>query len=232
MSGIILAHSHNNGPTVKTPTIESCHYLTFQVQKGICIQTMICTRQYESHGYIKISISTNRSITVHDSGVGLLIFQLNSQSNYIPPFHTPEAQIGLNDIWLGPCHFVSHLQSQDRVRTLEFFGAHTQNGQPEDFEEKTLPLNVFVLGMCPTKYFHLCNHCLLQERSLGPFMIIALTQPSSVTSVDMSIPTSLLHVTKENFNIITTFNALLLRSLHSIVTSSQVTLHGMTQGRE
>ena len=49
---------------------------------------------------------------VHDSGKGLLMFELNSQSYYTPPFYAPVAVC-----WLAGT--VSHIQSQDCVQTLE-----------------------------------------------------------------------------------------------------------------
>src|SRR4029434_8386000 len=44
----------------------------------------------------------------------LLIFELNSQFNFTPPFCTPVAPLGLFMAWSKPL-FVSHLQSQDCV---------------------------------------------------------------------------------------------------------------------
>ena len=49
---------------------------------------------------------------VSDSGERLSILELNNQSNYTPPFH-------------ATMHYVSHVQHQDCVQTLEYFWAQT-----------------------------------------------------------------------------------------------------------
>ena len=66
--------------------------------------------------------------TVHDSGVKLLIFELNRQSYYTPPFHAPEAAWCLSAVWVGLLYDlvqttlpVSHLQSQNFVWILGFY---------------------------------------------------------------------------------------------------------------
>ena len=68
-----------------------------------------------------------------DSGLSLLIFELNTH-----PFCAPKVM--WNSVWLGLSHFVSHLQSQDSVRTPElFFLAH--NEQLEDREQQFTQLH-------------------------------------------------------------------------------------------
>ncbi len=60
----------------------------------------------------------------------LLIFELNSQTN------TPVC-----------CLFVSNLQSQGSVRTLDLFSAHTQNGQLVDHEEMFAEFDKKCIGL-------------------------------------------------------------------------------------
>ena len=69
---------------------------------------------------------------------------LNSQSNYTPPFPAPEAPCWLAGIVYGLVQaimFVYHVQSQSCVQTSEFFGAQTLNGQLEDSEEQFAEFN-------------------------------------------------------------------------------------------
>lgn len=52
-------------------------------------------------------------------------------------------------VWPGPSHFVSSLQSQGFVQTLDIFlSAHTQNGQLEGREEIFAELQIAPLTTC------------------------------------------------------------------------------------